>query len=190
MLKQRVLLIIQHLIIIKRNMMRQIRKEPFLFSVREMVGDINTRVEVSIFEDNFPAKLDKFFFRINKEDNYLQILELKINSWLTEYLAKDSIYKDLNKFFNLYDLNKDIYYKISNLVDVNNKIALQDIMIEIDRIENNNKLISFIFCKLSSEYDELIRFVEGTYEPDIGDKIDKVQLLSEYKILYDRVNKF
>lgn len=156
----------------------KIEKDQFYFRCLEKEFETFKRIEVVIFEKNFLPKIDKFFIRTNLKENINFILEEKINCWILKYNKKSELEKDIEKFLSLEDFRKNILYGYS-LIDNKTK-DYQEIMNNYERITEATQVMTFLFLKISNDFDNAINIVKNYDEPDEGDKIDMINLLQDF----------
>ncbi len=165
-------------------MNQKITRGKLTFSISPL--PMRNKFKMSISETDFPARLGGSIFHVDSLDNLPQSIEEQMSKWLIEYTDKSPLQKNLDKFFSLQDLNKNIQYKLYLMAeeDAHHKLGLQSVYDETNKLERSNHLMAFLFVQIFAQYDKAVALVRSAYEADEGDRIDKLVLLAYFRDEY------
>lgn len=165
-------------------MNQKITRGKLTFSISPL--PMRNTFKMTIVEADFPARLGGLIFHVDSLDNLPQSIEEQISKWLIEYADKSPLLKNLDKFFSLQDLNKNIQYKLYLMAeeDADHKLGLQPVYDEINQLEHINHLMTFVFVQIFAQYNKAVALVKSAYEADEGDRIDKLALLAYFRDEY------
>jgi|GEM_PF-5843032 len=157
------------------------RIDPYFFISDLVVFEESCLIRISMWEDDFPARLHKVSVRVSRSDDIAQIRRQQADDIYRMYQQKSALRKQVEKLLALDDLRRDIQYGFTLPHACVDMTKFDDHIIKLEQIAI---LTAFIFAGLARDIDAVRREIVGLDDPDQGYIVDKLSFIDNLLAMY------